>query len=160
MYPYKKSHISKIVHIVDIDGAYIGEDKIFKKDIDKISYEEDGLFGRNPKGILKRNKLKSSCMNVLSTTPKISQIDYAAYYMSVNLEHVFHDMRNVPDDEKHGLSDLFAEKFEGREWDFIEFINSPEIAVKEDHLTSWDFIKKDANSLNRHSNFHLFFNKY
>jgi len=41
--------------------------------------------------------------------------------------------------------------------EFIDFINNKDFKVLVDYKTTWDFIKKDLNSVNRYSNFWLFF---
>ena len=63
----------------------------------------------------------------------------------------------MSDGIKSELSDDFALNFFGREEKFLYFINSQEVAVKGNYRETWDFIKKDLNSVNRNSNLHLFF---
>ena len=41
--------------------------------------------------------------------------------------------------------------------EFIDFINNKDFKVLVDYKTTWAFIKKDLNSVNRYSNFWLFF---
>ena len=41
--------------------------------------------------------------------------------------------------------------------EFIDFINNKDFKVLGDYKVTWDFIKKDLNSVNRYSNFWLFF---
>ena len=41
--------------------------------------------------------------------------------------------------------------------EFIDFINNKDFKVLVDYKATWDFIKKDLNSVNRYSNFWLFF---
>ncbi len=57
------------------------------------------------------------------------------------------------------LSDDFAEKYEGRAEEFVVFISDAEIAVPGTYQKTWDFLEKDKNSFNRHSNMHLIFEK-
>ena len=55
------------------------------------------------------------------------------------------------------MSDDFADKYDGRMEEFIEFISDVNIAVSGTYQKTWDFIEKDKNSLNRYSNMHLIF---
>ena len=41
--------------------------------------------------------------------------------------------------------------------EFIDLINNKDFKVLGDYKATWDFIKKDLNSVNRYSNFWLFF---
>ena len=41
--------------------------------------------------------------------------------------------------------------------EFVKFIYESEFAVAGNYEESWSYIKEGVNSLNRYSNFHLFF---
>ena len=91
-------------------------------------------------------------------TSKINSIPYEMYYMSCNLEHVLHDkLEDISEDEKKELANKFADRFYEKEIEFIDFINNKDFKVLGDYKATWDFIKKDLNSVNRYSNFWLFF---
>ena len=49
------------------------------------------------------------------------------------------------------------DRYAGAEKEFIDFISDSEFAVDGRYRETWDFIKEDLNSLNRHCNLHLFF---
>lgn len=66
---------------------------------------------------------------------------------------------NLSNSDKAQLSDEFDMRFEGKLDDFIGFICDITFAVNGDYKESWEFIKKDCNSLKRYSNVHLIFNK-
>ena len=66
-------------------------------------------------------------------------------------------MRDFTDEEKQILSDDFADKYDGKVNEFIDFISDTQIAVSGTYQQIWDYIEKDKNSLNRHSNMHLIF---
>lgn len=57
------------------------------------------------------------------------------------------------------MSDDFAELYEGRLDEFIDFISDKSIAVEGSYKQTWKFIEKGTNSLNRYSNMHLIFEK-
>ena len=96
----------------------------------------------------------------MERTTKISSIPYRIYYNSCNLEHVlYNELRDITDEEKQIMSDAFAEKYEGRANEFIDFISDREVASPGGYRDTWRFIKEDVNSLNRHSNMHLIFSE-
>lgn len=74
------------------------------------------------------------------------------------MEHVlYNELKDFSDDEKEILSDEFAEKYEGKIIEFIEFISDKSFAVDGTYRETWIYIEKDMNSLQRHSNMHLIF---
>lgn len=159
---FHKEDILKIIHIVDMDGAYIPDSQIVKSEKeDKIKYNEEYIFTSNPNNIIKRNEAKSSSLNKLCTTKYVyKDIPYNVYFFSRNLEHVLHNrIDNLSNSDKAQLSDEFDMRFEGKLDDFIGFICDITFAVNGDYKESWEFIKKDCNSLKRYSNVHLIFNK-
>ena len=108
--------------------------------------------------VVNRNKQKGVILYKLRRTGKINGIPYRIYFNSCNLEHVlYQELKNFTDEEKQILSDDFAERYEGKVDEFIEFISDPILAVPGTYQKTWDYIEKDRNSLNRHSNMHLIF---
>ena len=55
------------------------------------------------------------------------------------------------------MADDFAEKYEGKINEFIEFISDKPIAVEGSYKDTWKYIERGLNSLNRHSNMHKIF---
>lgn len=70
---------------------------------------------------------------------------------------LYDELRDFTDEEKQILSDDFADKYDGKVNEFIDFISDTQIAVSGTYQQTWDYIEKDKNSLNRHSNMHLIF---
>ena len=94
----KKTDILSVIHLMDIDGAYINNEKfmIENNGIEKgFKYYPDGIHAQNKQKIKNRNSRKSSVMNLLSTTNQISTINYRAYYFCCNLDHVLYDEANL-----------------------------------------------------------------
>ena len=78
----------------------------------------------------------------------------------MDLEHVLYDeLEDFSDEEKWDMSDAFAEQYEGKIEEFVEFISSADVAVSGTYQETWNYIEKDKNSLNRNSNMHLIFEK-
>lgn len=155
----KKTDIVKIIHILDTDGAYIPDDKIVEKtDIKNFLYSTEGIIANSKRNVEIRNKNKREILEKLLKTSMINSISYKIYYMSCNLEHVLHNkLENLTDDEKKELANQFADKFYEKEYEFVKFINNSDFKVLGNYEDTWDFIKKDLNSVNRYSNFWLFF---
>ena len=155
----RKTDIIKIIHILDIDGVYIPEINIIEdKNIKKFLYTINGIVAPSKENVQKRNESKKQIVEKLLVTSKINSIPYEMYYMSCNLEHVLHDkLEDISEDEKKELANKFADKFYEKEIEFIDFINNKDFKVLGDYKATWNFIKKDLNSVNRYSNFWLFF---
>ena len=155
----RKTDIIKIIHILDIDGVYIPEINIIEdKNIKKFLYTINGIVAPSKENVQKRNESKKQIVEKLLVTSKINSIPYEMYYMSCNLEHVLHDkLEDILEDEKKELANKFADRFYEKEIEFIDFINNKDFKVLGDYKATWDFIKKDLNSVNRYSNFWLFF---
>lgn len=168
-YGYEWKHFIKIIHIADTDGAFTKgcvqklEDKPEdgqedKSKEEKIQYYKDHMETSNVEATEKRNEHKSEIMYKLYSTGKIHNIYYRFYFNSCNLEHVlYNELKDFSDEEKEELSDDFADKYEGKVQEFIDFISNPDVAVPGTYKETWKYIEKDKNSLQRHSNMHLIF---
>ena len=89
---YVKTDIFKVIHLVDTDGAYISDDIILQKDTDSIEYNTQNIYAKNVHDIQNRNKQKSQILSKLATTNTVyTNLPYAIYFFSSNLEHVLHD---------------------------------------------------------------------
>ena len=157
----KKSDVSKIIHILDTDGTYIPNNKIVEdENSEKFIYSTNGISYKSKDDVINRNKKKREIIEKLLSTSKINNIPYKIYYMSCNLEHVLHDeLRNLTNEEKKELANKFSDRFYENEKEFIKFINDSSFKVEGDYKTTWNFIKKDLNSVKRYSNFWLFFSQ-
>lgn len=157
-YRYKIDDFIKIIHIVDMDGVYISKLDIKEADVEEIQYYEDHIEARNVEKVAGRNAKKGEILFKLRKTGKVNGISYKIYFNSCNLEHVLYgELKNFSDEEKEILSDEFAEKYEGKMEEFINFISDSLIAVPGSYQKTWDYIEKGKNSLCRNSNMHLLF---
>lgn len=156
---YLKSDILSVIHLVDTDGAYIKDELILRKNIDGIEYDTENIFVKNIDNIKDRNKQKSQILSELVNTSTVyKNLPYSVYFFSSNLEHVLHNQQHVSSYEKRKYADIFADKFVTSPLSFIEFMNNSEFAITGKYMETWDFIKKDSNSLKRYSNFNLYLN--
>ncbi len=157
-YRYSQEDFIKVIHIVDMDGVYIPDMDIIEADVEKIQYYEDHIDTKSTSIIVERNRRKGDILYKLRKTGKVNGIPYRIYFNSYNLEHVLYgELKDYSDEEKQILSDDFAEKYEGKSDEFIEFISASNVAVPGTYQNTWDYIEKDKNSLNRHTNMHLIF---
>jgi len=153
----KKGDIIQIVHLIDMDGAYIGSDQIQVEDIEGFTYSETAITASSVERVTERNNRKQQVINRLSLCPKISGIPYSMYYFSCNLEHVLHNEVNLADELKMEYAERFSDSYYKTESTFVNFIRDEQFAVTGDYKETWEFIKQGGNSLKRYSNFHLFF---
>ncbi|MBQ8799112.1 MAG: hypothetical protein IJZ55_06070 [Lachnospiraceae bacterium] len=159
-YRYQTEHFIKIIHLTDADGVYVGEDCVKYAEVEGIQYYTDHMETAKVKETVERNVRKADILFKLRRTGTVQGIPYKIYYNSCNLEHVlYNELKDFTDEEKRDMSDDFAEKYEGKAEEFVAFISDTEIAVPGTYQKTWDFLEKDKNSLNRHSNMHLIFEK-
>lgn len=158
-YIKNSNDIAGIIHLIDTDGAYIDEDKIIEDaSCNKYIYCDNGIKGQCKESIKERNRFKSRNMNILSGKYIISKLNYRAYFMSCNLDHVLFDKRNLTDKEKEKYSDEFSDKYIEDLNSFKEFINQMNITFRGNRKNTWDNIKKNNNSICRYTNLNLFVN--
>ena len=65
---------------------------------------------------------------------------------------------NLSEDEKIKYSNAFYETFMGKEDKFIKFLELEVVnGVPDTYPSSWRYIKEGLNSVNRHTNLHIYF---
>ena len=72
--------------------------------------------------------------------------------MSCNLEHVLHNKINSTNREKENMALEFAKKYKENIKGFIEFMSKSSFSVSGDYSKTWQYIKTDLHSLERHTN--------
>ena len=150
---FKRKDIVRIVQITDMDGAYVSNEKIMldgKRE--KVYYDDDCIWCRNPEKIKNRNLTKQAALYKLVNTGIVSKdIPYSIYYMSCNLDHVLYDERNLPDSDKVEKAKEFELKFGDNISDVKQFFHDRNVPVKS-FKDSWDFIEEGNHSLTRFTN--------
>lgn len=156
--PFKQSDFSQIIHIADMDGAYIPNENIIEDITEKeTSYHITEIRTNNKSGIENRNCRKRENLDRLASTPAIWKIPYRIYYMSCNLDHALYGKLNCSDKEKRANSLQFAKNYRNDIPAFLRFILKSEFSVISPYSESWEYIKKDLHSLERHTNLGLCF---
>lgn len=157
---YVKNDFKQIIHIIDMDGAYIPNDKIIEnQNVNKPIYSASGILAADKRKIELRNQQKSSIINKLYSCKEIWKTPYEAFYMSCNLDHVLYNKLNSNDDEKEADAYKFAKQYKDQVHEFIKFISGSCFSVMTGYIESWEFIMQDLHSLERYSNFGLCFNE-
>ena len=158
---FNQSDFMEIIHIVDMDGAYIPNDHVINDEsVNGVFYSEIEIRTNNKFGIEQRNEQKRANLNKLYSQNEVWKIPYRVFYMSCNLDHVLYNKLNSGDLEKEKDSLKFAKKFHEKVPEFLDFISNSDFSVKLDYKESWKYIKKDLHSLERHTNLSLRFESW
>lgn len=154
----KRSDIWQIVHIFDMDGAYIDDSNIIQGDSGEIVYSTENISCKNVQKPIERNKHKRKLMDYLLSLNDIKGISYRCYYLSSNLDHALYNQLNLTDEQKSKYAQVFYEQFMGKEMLFIKFLDMEVVnGVPENFPASWRYIKEELHSLERHTNLNIYF---
>ena len=98
--PLLPQDAERIIHIVDLDGAYIpNADVIENPSAARAEYKNDHIEHHNRNSIIKRNKQKSENMDYLSYHDTISlngvDVPYSIFFFSSNLDHFTENDANL-----------------------------------------------------------------
>lgn len=159
---FTPSDYLEVIHLIDMDGAFISHENIYlDESLNKFVYKEEGIYAKSIEKVIERNNIKKDLLNLLISTNKVYRsVPYRAFYFSCNLEHVLHNKMGIDDEEKI----KYAQKFQDRYIDdlegFIDLFCKSEMSVEKAYKDSWEFIKKDNNSIKRYTNLNILLNEY
>lgn len=162
IYPKK---IAKIIHIVDLDGTYISDDRIVPFSPERIGNEKafyneaNGTIENTDLDTIKdRNKRKRKNIDYLlslsETSIKIStkSIPYEIYFFSSNLDHFINNDANIERGKLY-LADQFLRSYGLDTEAFVKYFLEDECSIgKMGYNESWRYIKEQSNSLKRLTN--------
>ena len=160
---YEWTDLDRIIHIVDLDGAFIPNECIVEGDCDGFVYGRDSITARDTARVVDRNERKSAALLELAGTRELKHrkhaVPYRVYFMSRNLEHALYgSVREFSDDEKRQLSAAFGKKYRNDPEGFINLLRSGDVKVPGDTVEeTWRYAREGTNSLHRGSSLHLFF---
>mgnify|MGYP000844465358 CR=1 FL=1 len=163
---YEWTDLDRIIHIVDLDGAFIPNERIVEGRCEGFTYGCDSIIAKNISEVIDRNARKSDAMLELAGTRELKHrkraVPYSVYFMSRNLEHALYgSAREFSDEEKKRLSAAFGKKYRNDPKGFIELLQSEEVKVPGDTVKeTWCYAQQSTNSLHRGSNLHLFFSSF
>ncbi len=86
-------------------------------------------------------------------------IPYQVYYMSCNLDHVLYNKQNSSNEEKEHDAIQFVKKYRNDLDGFIAYISKSCFSVQSNYIDSWNYIKQNLHSLERHTNLGLCFDE-
>lgn len=153
-------HFQEIIHLVDMDGAYIPDEAVVEDtEAKKPAYSVTEIRTADKAGIEQRNLQKRGNLDRLVTTKAIWKIPYSVYYMSCNLDHALYNKLNTSDEEKESDAHAFAKQYKYDPQGFLTYISDSDFSVMDDYKESWAYIKEDLHSLERHTNLALCFKK-
>lgn len=155
-----KSDLMSVIHVVDLDGAFIPDTTIkLDKTKDTFIYEDDGIHYKDVNAVVNRNTQKKQNIETLykNTSGICGGVMYHIYYMSCNLEHVLHNCRQVATADKEGLAYEFRARYNEDLPGFLKYMKESEFSVCSNYLESWEFITEGLHSLQRYSNLGLCF---
>lgn len=163
---YAWDDLERIIHIVDLDGAFVPDECIVLGREERYLYFDDHIEVPNVAAAIRRNREKADVLRELASCHALTYrgqlVPYGAYFVSRNLEHALYGIcSELSDEEKKRLSFAFAEKYRNAPKDFVNLLKSKDVMVSgKDLQTTWDYVQKEDNSLRRGSNLHLLLNDY
>lgn len=156
--PFKQSDFYQIIHIVDMDGAFVSDEVIVEdENHEKPYYSETEIRTKNKAGIEARNRRKRENLNRLSATRTVWKIPYSVYYMSCNLDHALYGKLNSTDTEKEQDAFWFAKQYRDDIPSFLQFLKESDFSVMGEYANSWKYIQEEQHSLERHTNLGICF---
>ena len=161
---FSANDICGIVHIVDLDGAFIADDLVTEGEVEDVQYYDDKIVCKNREKFLRGKNNKEANLLHLSSISKISipfgvVVPYSIFYMSCNLDHVLHNKRNSTKEQKQEDSILFADNYDDPE-KFASFFNGSDIKIEGTYPETWNYAQIELNSLKRGSNFWICIDGY
>ncbi len=159
-YGFTPRDFLRVIHVTDTDGVYIPDSNVIENDDHEGGpvYTETNIVAAPESKIRERNARKRACLDKLSLTPFVWKIvPYSIYYMSCNLDHVLYGVQNSDDETKNRSAFRFATKYKDDFDGFVEYISDPTLAAAGDYKETWEYIRRDLNSLRRQTNLNLCF---
>lgn len=155
---YKNGDFQEIIHIADLDGAYVPEEAITEDAAAvKPMYSAQEIRTANREGILSRNRIKSANLDRLAECGIVWGIPYRLYYMACNLDHVLYRKLNCSDKEKEENAYQFAKEYMDDIPGFIGFLAQAGETAGTDDRKSWQYAREGRHSLERGTNLGICF---
>lgn len=175
IYKISTDDLAYIIQITDMDGAYIPDEwikpttKEEENEGVRVFYDDKCIHDSNAKDApwkprhLHQNK--RDAVNYFVNTSRIHingrSVPYKLFFVSCNLEHIFHNKRNCTLAEKDELANQIERSYSGsNHFKYIDFLALFEVPIIKHQWawelkygTSWYFIRqRNENSLSRWSN--------
>ena len=158
-YDYPK-YIYEVIHLVDIDGAYLKDSNILKyvKNDMELPYYDDKqnhILTDDVSSLIDRNKRKRENLNKMIYAGKLRitvekganesrEKPYRVYYFSTNLDHILHDRANNERYFKVRDAEDFANRYYDDPLKMAEFFLNHEAASPvTDYEGSWQWLMEE-----------------
>lgn len=156
--------IEEIVHIVDLDGAFIPDEKIKEdKSISHIRYEVENIVCKKRTETAERNKRKRENLEHLISLEEFiysgHPMKYYVYYFSSNLDHFLHNDANLDYRQKTIAADLFADTYNDSQKFVSFFLDKQNPTHNMSYKESWEYVKQGTNSLAKGTNLNVLIKK-
>lgn len=154
---FKQNDYLEVVHLIDMDGAFIPDENIIEVKTNDLVYELDEIQCKDVLSIRQRNRQKQEVINKMLTIPRVwTCIPYSVYYFSCNMDHVLHKQANLSRREKEKYAQQFENRFINKPQEFAAFFDNEQLFAGKTYGESWNFIRSNTNSLKRKTNFYLY----
>ena len=157
---FKQNDYLEVVHLIDMDGAFIPDEKVVKAETDAIIYESEEIHCNDVTSIQRRNHQKQEIIRKMLTITKVwRSIPYSVFYFSCNMDHVLHHQANLSREGKNILAQEFENRYVDNLQGFVQFFNDEQLHTGETYEKSWEYIQDGTNSLKRKTNFSFYLRK-
>ncbi len=166
--------VTTIIHIIDLDGAYVPSDKIMLFTDDEKAQADALITSGEPKNTLyledhiavrtnlsKRQETllqKRKNIEYLLTLDEITvgkkKVRYFLYFFSCNIDHFLHGNANMIGTEKMRSASTFSSTVMDAN-SLVAFFSENEFCTEMDYDQSWKNLRRGTASLQRGSNVHL-----
>lgn len=158
---YTWNDLARVIHIVDLDGAFVPDGCARVGEGPGFQYGEDYIAAPDTSQILRRNHGKAASLRKLISRRNLKfkkrAVPYEVYFVSRNLEHAMYGCDlDLSDREKEALAIAFGDKYCADPEGFARLLASDKVRVPGDSLAeTWEYAQQGTNSLKRGSNLHL-----
>lgn len=170
--------VTTIIHIIDIDGAYVPKDdiKLFTTEEEAIAnslitagtskntlYLADHIAVRSNLShrqdtLSRKRKNIEYLRGIKEISVGTRSVRYELYYFSCNLDHFLHGDANMTGAEKMRNAAEFSDKVTDADT-LVAYFSENEFCPNVDYEQSWKLLRYNTASLQRGSNVHLLVDK-
>lgn len=157
---FTASDLATICLLTDLDGCFVPDSQVISHEKKKNMYSREYIYAQSVEKQIKTKNFKAKNLNILSTKKYLTidkiKVPFVCYYMSCNLEDVFHGEQNYSNSDKLALADQIADTYQRDIEGFIHFLNVQYPLSEQDYFLSWKYPQVENRSLERHTNFLIF----
>ena len=166
--------VTTIIHIIDLDGAYVPKDKIrlFTPEEESLAntlvtkekpkntlYLDDHIAVRSnlpqrQDTLLRKRKNIEHLLEIDEITIGKKSVRYMLYYFSCNLDHFLYGNANMTGPEKMRNAANFSREVMDAD-SLVKYFSENAFCPEVDYEPSWKILRRDTESLQRGSNVHL-----